>query len=170
MYVKPKFSLYRLLKVVFYLPGTIAHELLHYIFALLFARDVTRFNVMPNFQEGTAGSVHYRSRNGASSILISFAPKLYWVFLIYFLSHVSILSLDYEGLSCTLDISHVNWRNPLTLASVYLITQFIWAGTLSTQDWKNIFQGAFTVSGLLLIFVTAIVSIVLIKNIPLVVL
>ena len=161
--MKNRHYLIRIAKALFYLPGTFAHEFSHLLFALVFARQVRGFNIIPDFKEGTAGSVQYISTNGAASMLISFAPKLYWFALVYFLNYLSVVKINYELQSCMINLAHINWKSPFSLISLYLIIQLLWAGSLSFKDWENILKGLFSLSGLLLVLFIVTLAFVLFR-------
>ncbi len=147
---------------IFFFPGTFLHELLHLLAAILamflgvllnlFSQmfrmgpvshiRITSFNIIPNFKTGVYGSVKYEGGSSFTLIFVSAAPKLAWVFLWYYL-----ISLDFinTGILETTGEQKITFRwwhmsTAEIMLGVYIGLQLLWAGSLSRQDWHNIFM------------------------------
>jgi hypothetical protein len=132
----------------FFFPGTFLHEFLHLFAALisiaigkvfnLLSRPfhigaistlrITSFNILPNFKTGVYGFVAYEGGGSFTHIFVSSAPKFAWIFLYLFLQSFGFMFVDQNSLAGE------------SLIGIYASLQLLWAGTLSRQDWSNIFS------------------------------
>ncbi len=146
----------------FFFPGTFLHEFLHLFAALisiaigkvfnLLSRPfhigaistlrITSFNILPNFKTGVYGSVTYEGGGSFTHIFVSSAPKFAWIFLYLFLQSFGFMFVDQNSLageqSLTFHWGHLGTAQ--LLIGIYASLQLLWAGTLSRQDWSNIFS------------------------------
>ena len=146
-------------KFIFYSFGTFLHELSHYT-AAFFMGKPEGFSVLPAIEGGSFifGSVRYRVRYKVLSSFIASAPLLWWVVLVLMLLYFKLIQMSGW-------IPHFNysliWQRleSFSLSDaifVWLFIQLLWAGRLSSKDIKNFFSGIFSVSGFVLIAITAL--------------
>ncbi|MEK6581259.1 MAG: hypothetical protein AABY50_03800 [Nitrospirota bacterium] len=147
-------------KFIFYFFGTFLHELSHYA-AAFFLGKPEGFSLMPKIEGGSFifGSVRYRVRYKVLSSFIASAPLLWWGGLALMLLYFKLIQM--RGW-----IPHFNysliWQRVKSFSLsdaifIWLFIQLLWAGRLSSKDIKNFFSGIFSVSGLVLIAITALV-------------
>ncbi len=145
-----------LLKLIFYFPGTVLHELAHYVAALLLGK-AEGFSVVPRKEGSTyvLGSVKSRTRYKVLSSFIALAPIIWWLILFLTLRHLHVV-----GMGRNLPYIHFSaiakkLRTFTLLDSffLWLFIQMLWAGRLSFPDVKNVFRGLSSFSGLILIIV-----------------
>jgi hypothetical protein len=97
---------------------------------------------LPNFKTGVYGSVKYEGGSSFALIFISAAPKLAWLFLFYYLQDLSVLHLRDTELTGEQEMT-IRWGHlsvPQLMLGFYVGMQLLWAGSLSRQDWHNIFS------------------------------
>ncbi|KAF0145978.1 MAG: hypothetical protein FD156_346 [Nitrospirae bacterium] len=146
-------------KFIFYFFGTFLHELSHYA-AAFFMGKPEGFSLIPKIEGGSFifGSVSYRVRYKVLSSFIASAPLLWWVVLVLMLLYFKLMQISGW-------IPHFNysliWQRLKSFSLsdavfIWLFIQLLWAGRLSSKDIKNFFSGFFSVSGLVLIAITAL--------------
>lgn len=144
------------IKLAIMLPGTFLHELAHLFGALLFAKKITGFTIIPDLDNNAAGGVSYIPRYGAGTIIINAMPKIWW--LVLFQASVWYGLISFSGLDgsveFTLHTQAIDFSHGASYIFLYFAIQLTWAGGLSFTDWSNIIGGLFTVTGSL--FITAI--------------
>jgi len=150
-------------KALFFLPGTLLHELCHYITAkLLFAR-VVGFSLYPKMQRDASGSiigfqygsVEFHPRIKVLNFIIGLSPMILWALLLFFLDLVHIISISETSFV-------VLWENIIRPSSVFILyvcIQLFYSGFPSTADLKVSFSGFFSLSGF--IFFALVISYVL---------
>jgi hypothetical protein len=147
-----------LLKLIFCFPGTVLHELAHYVAALLLGK-AEGFSVVPRRERNTyvLGSVKSRTRYKVLSSFIALAPIIWWFISFLILQHLRVLGMGrtwpHIHFSAIAKILRV-----LTLVDVFflwLFFQLLWAGKLSLPDIKNVFRGLFSFSGAVLVVAAA---------------
>ncbi len=146
------------LKLLFYFPGTVLHELAHYLAALLLGK-ADGFSVVPR-KEGdryVLGSVKSRTRYKVLSSFIAMAPLIWWLVLFLVLRHLHFIGMGriLPQVHFTAIAGKIRSFTPRDAFFLWLFIQMLWAGKLSLPDVKNIFSGLFSVSGIVLIGVVA---------------
>ena len=147
-----------LIKLIFYFPGTVLHELAHYIAALLLGK-AEGFSVVPRTEGDTyvLGSVKSRTRYKVLSSFIALAPIIWWIILFLTLRHLHVIGMGRNSPHIHFSAIAKKLRT-FTLLDVFffwLFIQMLWAGRLSFPDIKNFFRGLFSFSGLVLVIVAA---------------
>lgn len=161
---------------IFFFPGTFLHEFLHLTAAViammigmifnLLSRPfgigpisnikITSFNIIPNFKTGVYGSVEYMGGSSFTSIFVSSAPKLAWIFLWYFMTTYGFLHLEHTDITgeqqFTLKWGHLHAAQ--MMLGIYVSIQLLWAGSLSRQDWHNIFSAFGKIMSIVLLIMT----------------
>lgn len=109
------------------------------------------------------GSVAASVRYMALHSFIAVAPLIWWVALYFVMRHLGVIKMvsslpdmnlaQLKKVAGGLSLKHVIF--------IWLFFQLLWAGWLSTQDIKNFFKGAFSVSGLVCILAGAAVYLLL---------
>lgn len=163
---------------LFFFPGTFLHELLHLIAAIiamaigmifnLFAKPfgigkiseikITSLNIIPNFKTGVYGSVEYTGGSSFTAIFVSSAPKIAWILLWYFFDAYGFIQLNETDIlgeqQFTLKWEHLS--APQIIIGIYIGIQLLWAGSLSRQDWYNIFSAFGKILSVALLITTTI--------------
>lgn len=117
------------------LPGTFMHELMHLLASYFTFGKPVKFTVIPKRSEGTIvlGSVSSTNITWYNAIIISLAPLL-----LYALAYYIILILP----TITTPLYYY--------ASIYFVTNLLFAGTPSPADWKLAFQKSWLLLSVLL--------------------
>ncbi|MGE5300279.1 MAG: hypothetical protein ACM3MB_04855 [Acidobacteriota bacterium] len=147
-----------LLKLIFYFPGAVLHELAHYVAALLLGK-AEGFSVVPRREGNTyvLGSVKSRTKYKVLSSFIALAPMIWWLILFLTLRHLHVVGMGRN-------LPHVNFSAIVKKLSTFrlldvfffwLFIQMLWAGRLSFPDIKNVFRGLFSFSGIVMIGIAA---------------
>lgn len=135
------------LKLFFYLPGTLLHELAHYVPALIFRTRPT-LSVLPSLRDDSAGRVtHIVPKYGIQKTVIALFPALWIAVLLWAWSTLGILSIDTAMQSISLTFRLPKYSVFGYLIFVYFSLQLLWAGTLSRRDLHNAIAGLFSLSG-----------------------
>jgi len=162
------------------LPSTTLHELLHASMAFLFTiidtiinfiksifgispkptTKITSFNLIPNFKDGTLGSVGYINANSIQSILINIAPLLSWASIPVLANFLGYIEINYANTSY-----FFNKYSPSLKDILFLIIsiQLLWSGKLSKQDLSNVFEAIFSFDFLIKISIIIFVVFVIKK-------
>lgn len=145
-------------KSILFLPGTFAHELMHFIVAILTGSKITSFSLTPKLTllengryNAEFGSVGFIPRIQAFNFLIGMAPLLLWGVILLVLYKTNILQHYGEG--ATIDLERL-----FSFSSIWIwlmIIQLGWGGVPSVVDLKTSVRGFFSFSGLVLIGVVA---------------
>jgi hypothetical protein len=146
-----------LLKFIFFFPGTFLHELAHYGAALILGK-AEGFSVWPRVEGNSFvfGSVKSRTRYKVLSSFIAIAPLLWWAGLFLLLRHLRIVGANgMPTIHFGMIVDTLKYFSLSDAFLLWLFVQILWAGKPSLQDIKNFFRGLFSVSGLLLILITA---------------
>lgn len=104
-----------------YLPGVFLHELSHLLVGLVLLAKPTKFSIIPNKANGSAGEVHFRNVRAYNAFPIAFAPiiggsaGLWYVYAFLFPQETEIM-----------------WK----FAYVYLMIVFARTASPSWQDVK----------------------------------
>lgn len=147
-------------KLIFFFPGTVLHELAHYTAALLLGR-AEGFSVIPK-KEGNRyvlGSVKSRTRYRVLSSFIALAPVIWWLALFLIFRHLHFIGTG-RGLSQIRFGAIMEKLHSFTLPDAFFLWLFIqmfWAGRLSFPDVKNVLRGLLSFSGFALTGVAATV-------------
>lgn len=145
-----------ILKFVLYFPGTFAHELSHWVCALILGRTED-FSVIPRIEGENIvfGKVIASVRYKVFGLFIGAAPLIWWAVLYLFLRYLHILQIHISrpGVHFTFSFDRFPTFSMVDLFFVWLMAQLLWAGRLSLQDIKTCFGGIFSISGLILILV-----------------
>lgn len=172
----------------FFFPGTFLHELLHLLAALISIAiglvfnlvskpfhigaistlRITSFNILPNFKTRVYGSVAYEGGGSFTHIFVSSAPKLAWVFLYLFLQSYGFLHIANESVvgEQTLTFQWGHLGTAQLLIGIYASLQLLWAGTLSRQDWHNIFSALGNIFAIALMIAVIVYMAMSISGIP----
>ena len=88
VFFKNKRIVFILLSLI-YFPGTILHEIAHFLTALVTGLKVANINIFPTFQENTIrlGEVHFEKKDFVRSILVGVAPFFFGLGFFIFLSY-----------------------------------------------------------------------------------
>jgi len=142
---------------LFYFPGLILHEGSHVLAALITFSSIKEIKLFPSvkFENNGAYTVTYGYvssvvRFKASFILIGIAPLLLWLIPAY---------IALTGGWINIDTMKISWDTTLqkdNLPFVYFFLQIFWAGFPSSQDWKVVAHGLFSVSGAVIIVLASI--------------
>lgn len=142
-----------LLKVTFiyivYFPGLVLHEASHALLALVTFSKITKISLFPSIAfspDGSSYAVTYgyvstSAKINASYILIGFAP---------FLLHLIPISIALHFGWYDLQTSTFRWGEFMQIQNIWfllVLAQIAWAGFPSSQDWKMVFHGLFSISG-----------------------
>lgn len=174
----------------FYLFGTFAHEMAHWIVAKLtlsqtpssamieeedengniHKKMVAGFTIIPRITKTKVVYGHVLSipRIQAAFVLIAIAPLVWYVALYYFLSYYNLLFIAIENGKIYLNFEYEAFLNYQNWLLLYISLQLLWAGKLSGQDIKVFFKGIFSISFLFIAFVGAIIYNFLNNNIILI--
>ncbi|MDA8433120.1 MAG: hypothetical protein M0Z60_09180 [Nitrospiraceae bacterium] len=148
-------------KLVFFFPGTVLHELAHYVTALLLGR-AEGFSVSPKREGNTyvLGSVRSTTRYRVLSSFIALAPLIWWLVLFLLFRHIHIIGTDGGVPRIHPGVIREKLRSfGLSDALfLWLFLQLLWAGRPSLPDMKHAARGIFSPSGLLLAAALAVVS------------
>ena len=84
--------------LIFLLPGTIIHELSHFIVASILFVPVGNISIFPKEEEGTvkAGSVHHADTDILRRTAIGLAPIIVGLILIYLLGNILITNFSFQ--------------------------------------------------------------------------
>lgn len=147
-------------KTIFYLPGTLLHEVAHLVgFKLMGFRNL-KLSVIPknilSSYEITMGTATASLPDNYSKIRLIFPsifPKIFIVALYYFLKYYNIIELEAYSNAFTVSIyyEHLSLLDYRTYLILYVFSQLIWASSLSFQDWKMFFTGLFSLGGMIVV-------------------
>ena len=139
------------IKLIFYFPGTVLHELAHYVAALLLG-TAEGFSVVPRREGDTyvLGSVKSRTRYKVLSSFIALAPIIWWLILFLTLRHLHVVGMgrDMPYIHFSAIAKKLRAFTLLDFFFLWLFIQMLWAGRLSFPDVKNVYRGLFSFSGL----------------------
>ena len=154
-------------KTIFYLPGTLLHELAHFIgFWIMGFRDlklsIIPKNILSSYEVtmGTATAMLPNNYSKVRLVLPAILPKIFILLLYYLLEYLDLIETEFytNALSISFYFESLSLFDYQTYLILYLSTQLIWASSLSFQDWKMFFLGLFSLGGafLTLIIITTV--------------
>lgn len=90
-----KKAIYSSLSLIFF-PGTVIHELSHFLVAILLFLKVRSIRIFPSWSENKIklGSVLYEKRDPVSGVLVGIAPIFAGFLFFFFMSQVGILTAE----------------------------------------------------------------------------
>jgi len=121
------------IKIFIFIPGTIVHELMHYIASLALNGKPVRFTIFPKFEKDriVLGSVSNSNITWYNSFVIGFAPLFtLWVLIIYADNYMDLVSNIYFSilqlyLFFILVINSVPSKQDIHVAFVYMVPGLI---------------------------------------------
>lgn len=133
-------------KALLFLPGTILHELSHAVFGFIFG-EVHGFSLLPKIDGSkiVLGSVQASAKFKILLLPVALAPLVWWVLLYY------LFLLDYIPFAKELPDISIH-----TFFLVYVCWQLLLAGRPSTTDLGVALTSIFSISGIFLLTITAI--------------
>lgn len=135
------------ISIIFNLPGTIFHELAHFLVGLITLAKPVNFSLIPKFsKEGiTLGSVSFTNLNFFNSLPIALAPYLLLIFSLQLFIIFGTMIINYEE-----SLTNFMWISFYG----FIIYSTLNSSSPSSQDWKIAFQNKF---GLIFYLVITIV-------------
>lgn len=132
----------------FYFPGLVLHEGSHAIAAVLTLSRVTWINLFPSVEFAEDDSAYRVTYGYVKSIatyqvaymFIGLAPFILWLIPYFIVRHLG--WVEFGPLT-------IHWKSILQLENWWfflILSQIIWSGFPSSQDWKVFFHGLFSVS------------------------
>ncbi len=174
------------LKFIFNFPGTLSHEIAHWIGAKLtfsktplfatieetdsdgkeYNKRVLGFKIIPSIKEDRIvyGHVIAYPIYKMAYIIIAAAPLVWFYVLYLMLNYYGLLNLNIENGSVYMEFDFYSFFSFSNLLIIYLSLQLVWAGTLSSQDIKMFFVGVFSLSSLIVISSLIIIYSIFVDN------
>ncbi len=155
-----------IIKAIFYLPGTLLHEIAHLVGFKVMGFENLKLSIIPKnilssyeITMGTATAALPSNYSKVRLLLPSIFPKIFLVALYYFLSYYNIVELEFysNALGISIFYEHFSLLDYKTYLILYISSQLIWASSLSFQDWKMFFTGLFSLGGGFMVVVIFVV-------------
>lgn len=135
---------------LFYFPGLILHEGSHAVAAILTMSKITQINLFPSIDFApdnsayrvTYGYVRSIAMYRAAYMLIGLAPFALWAIPFFIGKHLGWIDSN---------LWIIHWKELLSFNNWWfflLLSQIIWAGFPSSQDWRVFFEGLLSISAI----------------------
>ena len=144
-----------ILFIIFVLPGTLLHELLHAFGTFISGGNIKSFSLWPHFNEDgsiTLGAVVSAHRYKWAFVITSIAPLFSWVLLYFFVTRFVLPVFDFSNFELFQFLKMFFSMDMLLY--LYISYLLFMAGILSRQDIKVFFWGLFSISGMIFLLST----------------
>lgn len=150
-------------KSLLFLPGTMMHEFMHYIIAVLTFSKIINFSVIPKIEWENKepiriiyGCVEYIPKLKVFHIPINLAPLLLLPISWYMLYAFGFINTLYDFINI-----YFNYKPLFTIKGFLifiLVVEMLWGSRPSSQDLKNVLTGFFSISFFFIVLLLIIYS------------